>query len=129
MSNSNPTLSFIDVVVVDPHDPPRLTTLVGYPGAAAAPTQRRLYLDIALTEYVDRQRDAVVHEQAVSGEYGLPAVLVWVRDDARLTHHTRTPTGDLGVKGTAAELAGCDAVEAEDWAETDQHGWVDLRAG
>src|SRR4249920_1489103 len=55
------TPSFVDDIVKDPKEPPQTLLLQGYPGAAADDGDTRLYLDPALSSYVDVPKDAVLH--------------------------------------------------------------------
>ncbi|PRQ08181.1 hypothetical protein [Enhygromyxa salina] len=121
MTDSNPTPSFVDAIVRDPHHPPRLSTLVGYPGQAAAPGQRRIYLDIDLSEHVDYRVEDVVHERPVDGELGLPARVIWLEEGALITHSSdhgalsqRLPIGSFHDAALVAEV------------EPDPGVWLDL---
>ncbi|HEV3330485.1 MAG TPA: hypothetical protein VG096_05860, partial [Bryobacteraceae bacterium] len=81
------TPSFVDDIVKDPKEPPQTVLLQGYSGAAVDDANTRLYLDPALSSYVDIPKDAVLHSEDVpQGRSVLGGVYLWVKKGAGLKY-------------------------------------------
>jgi hypothetical protein len=82
--------AFVANVVGDPNAVPAVYVISGYPGAAGADGQTRLYLGPDLSSWVEIPQDAVVHVEAIPGDSNwLGAVLMWVKQDAQVTPGNR----------------------------------------
>jgi hypothetical protein len=69
--------NFIAALVKDPKNPPHVTEVVGYIGAAAEANRTRIYLDTSLQNYVEVEQDKILHVAEIEGEkLGLSQIFV-----------------------------------------------------
>ena len=75
---------FVDAVVKDPSNPPKVRLIVGYQGKSATDGQIRIYANPELSSHIDVASEAVLHSQAVPND-PLGAKYFWVKQDADVT--------------------------------------------
>ena len=68
---------FIRALVKDPSNPPEVTGITGYIGAASQAGRTRIYLDTTLQNYVEVEEGMVLHVEPVAeGQLGLSQIFV-----------------------------------------------------
>jgi hypothetical protein len=74
----NPKLSdFIAALVQDPKNPPQVTEVVGYLGAAAESGRARIYLDTSLQNFVEVDEGKILHVAEIEGDkLGLSQIFI-----------------------------------------------------
>ena len=78
------TNSFVDAVVKDPANPPKVKLVVGYLGKSASDGLVRIYMSPELAEHVDVPEAAILHTQEVPNDH-FGAVYVWIDRNAEVT--------------------------------------------
>jgi hypothetical protein len=77
---------FPDRLVTDPARPPQLIIFFGYVGRSSTADTMRIYLDAALSTYVDVPNAAIAYRlQLTRDESLLEGSYVWAQADARLS--------------------------------------------
>jgi hypothetical protein len=89
--------NWVDQLVPDPANPPRLQVLTGYRGRSAQENHTRLYMDLELSGWVDIPNDAILLTREESSEQGWTLTFVWTGLDARIQ------TGPQAAQGAGAE--------------------------
>jgi hypothetical protein len=107
-----PTHPLVEALNPDPAKPPQRTVkLLGLPGPAPDAGHTRLWLDEALTAYVDVPNDAILYSKTLPDDAG---TVLWVAADAPLTHGSvsshETQASFLAGAITASHLAGAAGV-------------------
>lgn len=78
--------SFIDQIVKDPRNPPKMLLLTGYLGRSSEEGHTRLYLDPELSDYVEIPNDAILHAEPTGEESSLAGTYVWIARSAEVVH-------------------------------------------
>ncbi|HEX2021802.1 MAG TPA: hypothetical protein VHH36_03765 [Candidatus Thermoplasmatota archaeon] len=76
--------TFVDALVTDPKNVPRVRLVTGYPGKAAQEKSVRIYLDPSLSAHLDVPTADVLHSQPVETNSTLGATAFWIRADAQV---------------------------------------------
>lgn len=97
------TTNFVDAVVKDPANPPKVKLVMGYLGKAANDGQVRIYLSPELSEHVDVPEAAVLHTQPVPDDH-FGAVYLWIEKDSEVTVRDANRT-ELKARFMAGPLA------------------------
>ncbi len=78
---------FVSKIVTDPKNPPNTLLLKGFIGASSEAGHIRLYMDSALSDYVEIPESAVLYAQQLTKEESpLGGSNVWIQRDASLIH-------------------------------------------
>lgn len=80
------TNSFVDHLVTDPSDIPKMILLNGFEGKSSLEGHTRLYLNAVLNEYYEIPLEAVLHSVPcmASPAAPLPTTYLWLKGDAEL---------------------------------------------
>ena len=83
---------FVKKVVPDPKVPADVHVLSGWAGEASRQGFQRIYLSLALDEYVEVPDAAIRHSEAVGGvSDGLQRTLFWIEKGTKFAHTRTTP--------------------------------------
>jgi len=97
------TNSFVDVIVKDPANPPKVKLVVGYLGKAASAGLVRIYTNPELSEHIDVPEGAVLHTLEVPDDH-FGAQYIWIDRDAEVTVRD-TSRSELKTRFMAGPLA------------------------
>jgi hypothetical protein len=83
MQNAPQPDEFVDRVVSDPANPPRVAVVEGFVGRSSLEGHVRVYANPALTAWVDVPQDAIRHAQRLD-DSALGGSILWVDAEAKL---------------------------------------------
>ncbi len=88
MSDNEP--NFVDALVKDPSNPPKVRLITGYAGKSATEGMTRIYSNPELSAHIDVATEAVLHSQPVPND-PLGAKYFWIQRDADVTRRDGGP--------------------------------------
>jgi len=93
VADETPEHPLIKALVDDPAQPPQLLVLTGFLGRAADPAYQRIYLDLALSAFLDFAAEGIVHVvHTRSDEDPLSPSTVWIRQDTPIAQQAAPET-------------------------------------
>lgn len=95
--------SFVDAVVKDPANPPKVKLVQGYLGKSASAGLVRIYTNVELSEHIDVPEAAVLHTLEVPDDH-FGAQYIWIDRDAEVTVRD-TSRSELKTRFMAGPLA------------------------
>jgi hypothetical protein len=94
---------FPDGLVKDPAHPPQLIVFFGYVGKSSVAKATRIYLDAALSTYVDVPDDAIAYRLKLTREESLlEGSYLWLKADASLSFGPARATAPWGLRPAMA---------------------------
>jgi hypothetical protein len=81
--------SFVDAIVKDPANPPRLKLLAGYVGKSATAGHVRIYTTPELSEHIEVPEGSILHSQDVPDDH-FGAKYLWIQRDADITRRSES---------------------------------------